>query len=146
MLGGRDPAGVVAGDFGGLGGVLGQVAGNHPVGDVAIGSDGDDAGLDLLAPRDRPSFRPGRVRVGGEPGGLGGVLDRIDQVASVEAGRGGQHDAGEVGVGAVEADDGVEVDDGPALHLGRFAVLELDRFRVDAPGAGPPAQVPVDPE
>jgi hypothetical protein len=63
--------------------------------------------------------------------------------ASIPAG--GWHDRRLVaGDGAVEADDGVEVDHGPALHLGRLAERQPDPGRVDAAGAGESADVLAD--
>ena len=50
-----EPAGGVAGRFGGFGGVLGQVAGDHAVGDGAVGAEVDGADVELGAPRDEPS-------------------------------------------------------------------------------------------
>jgi hypothetical protein len=51
---GVEAAGGVAGDLRGLGGVFGEVGGDHAVGDVSVGGDGDDAYVDLLAPVDAP--------------------------------------------------------------------------------------------
>ena len=54
----------------------------------------------------------------------GGVFDGVDQVAEPEPVGRGQDRGRVVGVGAVEADDGVEVHDAAALHLGDLAEAE----------------------
>src|SRR5262249_15092971 len=120
-----EPGGGVAGDFGGLGGVLGQVGRDHGVGDVPGRGDGDNAYVNLLAPTDQPAFGFGRVRVGGEADGAGGVLDRVGQLSRVQASGWGQDRRLVVPVVAVEADDEVQVDHGASLEFGRLAVGQL---------------------
>jgi hypothetical protein len=81
-----------------------------------------------------------RVGVGPEVGGVGGVLDGVDQVGRVQSGQWGQDRVRVVGVVAVEADHDVQVDDGPALEFGGAAVGELDLGRVDAALRRPPLE------
>jgi hypothetical protein len=94
--------------LGGLGGVLGQVAGHHLVGDVTAAGQGDVFDLDpvpatLVAPHDRPTLGPVPVRRGGEAGVFGGVGDGVFQVQGAEPGRGRHDGLGVVGVDAVQA-------------------------------------------
>ena len=76
----------------------------------------------------------------GEPGVGGGVFDGGDQIEEADAvGRG--HDRVLVGgVDAVEADDGVEVDDPASLHFGDLPVGQADGRGVDAALFGDPAR------
>src|SRR5262249_4940421 len=141
---GGEPAVHLAGDLGGFGGILGQVGGHHVVGDVAVGGHVDDAHLELLAPADRPAVRGSRVRLGGERDGAGGVLDRVDQVADTDAGRGRQDRVLVGRVGTVQADDRVEVHHGASLHLGGLAVAPADLIGRDAPSASRAAHVLAD--
>jgi hypothetical protein len=67
------------------------------------------------------------VRRGGEGDGSGGVIEGLDDVVDVDAGRRDEHRVGIGRVHAVEADQGVEVHGGAALELGGFAVGELRR-------------------
>lgn len=82
--GGVEATADVAGDLGGLGGVLGQVAGGHAVGDLAVGAGVDDALVELVIPGDGPAARPGRVGRCGEAGEPGGPLDGGVQVIDGE--------------------------------------------------------------
>jgi hypothetical protein len=82
-----ESAGQVPGHLGGFGGVLGQVGGDVAVGDLALRGDGDHLGVDVLTPGDAPALGPGRVRAGGVPGHVGGVVDGVDQVGGVQPGR-----------------------------------------------------------
>src|SRR5690606_13398081 len=118
--------GGVAGGLGGFGGVLGEIAGHHGVGDLTVAADSDDADVGLFAPADAPPVRPGGMGFGGEGDGGGGVFDRVDQVDDAEPVR-GPDGAGLVGVGGVEADDGMEVGHATALQLGDLAVGDPDR-------------------
>ncbi len=130
------PGGDVAGGFGGFGGVLGEVAGDHLVGDGPIAGDADGPDVELLAPGDVPAGRVEVVGFGGEGGVAGGVFDGVDQVEQPDPGRWRDDRVEVVGVDAVEADDGVEVHDSASLHFGDLAVGESDGRRVDAEAAG----------
>lgn len=72
----------------------------------------------MLAPPDHPPAKVGRVWLGAEPDGSGGVSDGVGQVRHIQAGRRGEHVDRIIGVGAVEAEDGVEVDRAPGPRFG----------------------------
>ena len=80
----------------------------------------DDAGVDLGAPGDVPAFRLGRMGDGGEPGRAGHGLDDAGQHVGGDRGRWRDGALGVGGVEAVEAEDGVEVDQPAALELGHL--------------------------
>src|SRR5690606_10353439 len=86
---------------------------------------------------------PGGLGFGGERDGGGGVFDRVDEVDDAEP-VWWPDGAGLLGVGGVEADDGVEVGHASALQFGDLAVGDLDRVRVKAVSAGPMAEVSFD--
>ena len=97
-----------AGAFSGLGRVLGDVEGDVVVGQLA--GRGDRPGVVLGA----PGQGPGRQAADGrdvDADGVGGLGDGGGQ--EVEGGPGGRFGGGSGR--AVEADDGVEVDNAPAL-------------------------------
>src|SRR5690606_9444067 len=107
--------------FGGLGGVLGDVARYGLMRQLTGGGDGPD--VDLRAPGQRPGrhVRGGR---GGDRHGTGGVPDGVGQeLDGRPLGRGGRW-----AVGTVEADDRVEVDDAPALVFGDLGEGDRQRF------------------
>jgi hypothetical protein len=114
-VGGGQTAVEGAGAFGGLGGVLGQVRGDLGVGHVAGG--GDQADVELAAAR-QGAGRESRRGGSRDADGAGGLVDG--------GGEQGDGDPGGRGVGwpggAVEADDGVEVDDAAALVFGDLGV------------------------
>ena len=124
---GGDAGGGVPGGFGALGGVLGQVAGDGQVGEVAGAGQGDDADVDLGAPGDSPAAGPGRVRRGAVADGPGGPPGGVVQVGDGEAGGRGQQPVRVGGVVAVEAEQGVEVDRAAGLVFGGLAVRDADR-------------------
>ena len=127
---GGDAAGRDADGLGGLGGVLGQVGRDRDVGDLAVVGEADDAGVDLGAPGDVPALRPGRVGDGGEPRRAGHGLDDTGEHVGGDRGRWRDGAFGMDRVDAVEAEDGVEVDQSAALELGHFGEGDPD------PGAG----------
>jgi hypothetical protein len=101
--------------FGGSGGVFGHVARDRGVSDVAGG--GNRADIELAAPRQRAGWE---ARGGGRPhvDGAGGLVDGGGEYGERSPGRrcGGRTS------GAVEPDDGVEVDDATPLILGDLGV------------------------
>jgi hypothetical protein len=88
--------------------------------------------VELGAPFDRPAFRAQVVRRRAESGVGGGVFDGGDQVEEVDAVGRRDDDVFVEGLDAVEADDGVEVDDAASLHICDHPVRQSDRLRVDA--------------
>ncbi len=116
---GGDAAIEGAGAFGSLGGVLGDVTGDLGVGQVPGGR--DRPGVVFAAPGQRPG---GDSRRGGrdDVDGAGGLVDGGGKQA--EGGPGGRG-RGRPGR-AVEADDGVEVDDAAALVFGDLGVGDPD--------------------
>jgi hypothetical protein len=70
----------VPGGFGGFRCVLGQVPGDHAIGDRAAGAQVDGSDVELGAPGDEPPGRHDRMRRRHEHRVRGGVLDRVDQV------------------------------------------------------------------
>ena len=122
LVGWGDAAVEGAGAFGGLGGVLGDVRGDLGVGEVPGG--GDRAGVEFAA----PGQSPGGQSAGGwglDVDGAGGPDDGVGEQA--EGGPGGR--GGGWPVGAVEADDRVEVDDPAALVFGDLGVGEPEPGR-----------------
>jgi hypothetical protein len=116
----------------GFRGVLGEVAGDHLVGNGAVAGDADRSDVELVAPFDEPGHVELSVGFGDEACVPGGVIDRVDQVAEADP-VGYRGDGLRVGrVDAVEADDGMEVDDAAPLHLGDLAVRDPDGCRVDS--------------
>jgi len=107
----------VPGALGGLRGVLGHVPGHRGVGQLPGRRDRSD--VELTAPGEGPR---GETRGGGSPhlDGAGGLADGVGQQA--QGGPGGRR--GRRPGGAVEADDGVEVDDAAPLVLGDLGVGE----------------------
>jgi hypothetical protein len=127
-----DAGGGVPGGLGALGGVLGKVARDHAVGDLAGAGEGDGPDVDELAfafvaPDHGPAVRWVGVGRGGEAGRGGGVDEDLDEVVERDGGRRREDGAGVGGVDAVEADQDVEVDGAAALHLGGLAVRQPDR-------------------
>jgi len=114
-LGRGDAAVKGAGAFGGLGGVLGDVGGDLGVGEVTCGR--DRSGVEFAAPGQgatRETRRGGHF----DGDGAGGLVDSGgEQRRSGPGGRGGGWSGG-----AVETDDGVEVDDSATLVLGNLRV------------------------
>jgi hypothetical protein len=104
-----------AGAFGGLGGVLGHVARDLGVGHVAAGC---DRPYIELAPPGQRAGREARRGGRGDPDGAGGLVNGGSKQS--EGGPGGRG-VGWPG-GAVEPDDGVEVDDAAALVFGDLGV------------------------
>jgi hypothetical protein len=104
-----------AGTFGGLGGVFGHVARDLGVGHVAAA--GDRADVELATPSQRASQEPRR---GGfrDADGAGGLVDGVGEQG--DSGPGGRN-RGRPG-GAVEPDNGMEVDDATTLVFGDLGV------------------------
>jgi hypothetical protein len=100
----------VAGCFGGFGGVLGEVAGDHVVGDLVAAAQGDAFDEDLVAPGDAPSFGLVGVRGRGERGVRDGVVDGVVEVDGGDPWWGCDDGVRIGGVDAVEAQQRVEVD------------------------------------
>ena len=115
-----------AGGFGALGGVFGQVPGNlaGAEGGVGAGRGGDAAQVELVAPADgvelAEGYGLGWFDLGSFDGGADGGVEELG---------GGAGGWGLVGLGAVEAEDGVEVDRSPGLVFGDFG----DRHPPDVP-------------
>jgi hypothetical protein len=86
---GGDAGGLVPGGLGALGGVFGEVSGDHAVGDLTGPSERDGPDVDLLAPGHGPAFGAVGVLGGGEDGGAGGVVEGVDEVGQGDAGGGG---------------------------------------------------------
>ncbi len=104
------PGGGVAGGFGGLGGVLGQVARHRGVGNLPLAGHGEMAGVELLAPGHGPALRPVRMRGSGEGDAGRGVADRVFEHGGIHPRRCGDDRLAVVGVAAVEAEcDGAAV-------------------------------------
>jgi len=82
----------------------------------------NSAGVDLMAPADIPAERTGRVRKAGESRSPGCGADRISELLRCDARRRYQ----KVWVAAVQAEDGMEVDEATSLKLGNFGVGEAD--------------------
>jgi hypothetical protein len=104
-----------AGAFGGLGGVLGHVASDLGVSHVAAG--GDRADVELAAPR-QDAARESRRGGSRDADGAGGLIDGGGEQSDGDPGGRGVGWPG----GAVEADDGVEVDDAATLVFGDLGV------------------------
>ena len=135
--GGGDARGGVAGDFGAFGGVFGEVAGDHQVGDGAGAAQGDDADVEFGTPADEPACGLGRVGRGQVGDGGGGLAGGVFEVGDGDAGGWGQQAAGVVGVQAVEAEQDVEVDRAAGLVFGGFAVGDAHAVgQVAAAGGG----------
>jgi hypothetical protein len=86
------------------------------------------ADVELVAPGNEPAFavRAVGVGAGGEGDVLGGLADGVLEVSGGDAARRGD-DRGRVGgVGAVEAEQGVEVDRAACLVFGGLAVGQAD--------------------
>src|SRR5690606_1936341 len=132
-----EAGGGVAGGLGVFGDVLGQVAGDHGVADVAVAAEGDVPDVELGAPVDGPAAGLVGVVGGAEPDVGGGVADGVVQGGAGEAGW-GWDDGGRVGrVDPVQAQQGVEVRGGAGLELGGLAVGEPHgRDAADAAGGG----------
>src|SRR6185437_9951698 len=107
---GGDAGGGVPGGFGALGGVLGEVAGDGQVGEVAGAGQGDGPDVDLGAPGDGPARRLGGMRRGAVADGGGGLPGGVVQVGDGDARWRRQEPVRVGGVVAVEAEQGVEVD------------------------------------
>ena len=106
-----------------LGGVLGDVAGQRGVGDLPVvvldlwaADGGDGPQVELGAPAEYERCPVGSVR--GERAARAASVIGVAQRVGVEPGRWGVGGS----VGAVEADDGVEVDQAAALVLGDLGV------------------------
>jgi len=120
----------VPGDLGGFGGVLGEVARDHAIGDVTGAGQGDVPHVEALVgvtPADRPAARTVGVFWTGESGLANGGGDRLVQVGGGEPGRWWHGGFRVERVDAVEADQGVEVHGAACLVLGGFAVAKPDR-------------------
>ena len=117
LVDGGDAAVEGAGAFGGFGGVLGDVGGDLGVGQFPAGGDG--ARVVFAAPGQGPGGDSAERR-GLDVDGAGGLGDGFGE--EVEGGPGGR--GGSRSGGAVEADDGVEVDDPAALVFGDLGVGE----------------------
>ena len=141
--GGGEARGGVAGDLGAFGGVFGEVAGDHQVGDGAGAAQGDDADVEFGAPADEPACGLGRVRRGQAGDGGGGVPGGVLEVGGGDAGGRGQEPAGVGGVQAVEAEQDVEVDRAAGLVFGGFAVGDAHAVGQVA-AAGELVEVPFD--
>ena len=117
VVGGRDATVEGAGALGGLRGVLGDVTSHRGVGQLPGRRDRPD--VELAAPGEGDG---GDAPGGGSlhPDGAGGLADGVGQEAEGGPGRRGGRWPG----GAVEADDGVEVDDAAPLVLGDLGVGE----------------------
>src|ERR1019366_3537786 len=114
-VGGSDPAVQGAGAFGGLGGVLGYIGGDLGVGQVSGGGDRPD--VVFATPVQGAGRRAGSGR-GFQVDGAGGLDDGAgEHVEGGPGGRGGRRPGG-----AVEPDDGVEVDHAAALVFGDLGV------------------------
>ena len=70
------------------------------------------------------------MRTGAETDGGGGQADGVLEVGCGDAGRGRDDRGGVVAAGAVEAEQGVEVDGSAGLVLGGLAVRQADRGQV----------------
>ena len=126
----RDPPDQSTDGLGGLGRVFRQVGGDGNVGDLAVAGELDGARINLGATSDVPAFRPSWVADGGEPGHARDPSDDVGQRVGAE-GRVGRKDPLRVkGVVAVEAEDGVEVDQAAPLELGDLGVGQFDPCRV----------------
>ena len=110
----------------GLGGVLGQVAGDlagaeGPVGVVGAAVGADWAGVELTTEGQDPCGVACVDTRDLQPHRSGGGSDQAGQARGVDRGGGGREPLG--GAGAVEADQGVEVDHPTRLVLSDLGVL-----------------------
>ncbi|NMO33550.1 hypothetical protein HG826_08110 [Streptomyces sp. GMY01] len=102
-----------AGGVRGLGGVLGHVGGHGLIGEFGAGAEGGDlAYVELFAPAEF-AF-PNRIRGDSDPDPRGSGAGSLGEYGDGGVGRRGLAAA----VGAVESDDGVEVDQAALLVLG----------------------------
>jgi hypothetical protein len=115
-----------AGVFGGLGSVLGEVAGDLfgrqvPVGIVDTSGGPHWSGVELASERKGPGRVVGVDAGFGQPHGPGRGADQVGQLVGGDGCGGGCEPVD--GAGAVEADQGVEVDHAAQLVLGDLGVL-----------------------
>src|SRR5262249_57280892 len=79
-----DPGRGMPGGFGGFGGVFGEVAGDHPIANLAPAGDADLPDIDLLAPGYPPALRALRMRRGCEGDVGGGCVDSVLELARAD--------------------------------------------------------------
>lgn len=118
----------MAGYLGSFGGIFGEVAGNHGIGDRVPATHGDDAHVYLLAPFDEPSAGAGGVRRGNERDGARRVMDGVIQVSDSDSGRWRDDGFQVAGVDAVQAQQDVEMDGSAGLEFGGLAMGNPDRW------------------
>src|SRR5712691_11792689 len=133
-----DSGGAVAGGFGALGGLLGQVGRYRVVGDLARCAHAQVAYVELVAPGDAPALGRGRVWFGGEGGGGGRADDDVLQDGAGQAGRGRDNRVLVERVQPVEAEQRVKVDHAASLELGDLGVGQPQRCAV---GPGEPVEL-----
>jgi hypothetical protein len=121
---GGDVCGGVAGGLGAFGGVLGEVRGGGQPGDRTGSVVGKGADIELVTPGDEPAFAVGAVgvRLGAEGDARCGLADGVLEVGGGDAVRRDDDRGGVLGAGAVEAEQGVEVDRAACLVFGGLAV------------------------
>jgi len=110
--------GAMAGDFGGFGGVFGQVPSDGGIGECA--GEGHWTDIELGSPGQCPAVGIGRVWWCSEPGGGDGVGEGLVQIGCGDSRWRGEEGVGVVGVEGVEAEQGVEVDESAGLVFGDF--------------------------
>src|SRR5262249_15606545 len=112
---------------GGLGGVFGEVSGDHGVGDRVVSAHGHDTDVNLVTPGDAPAARLLAMCGGSESDSGRRVLDSVIEIGGSDFRWWRGDRVRIVGIVAVQAQQGVEVDGSTGLVFGGFAVRDPDR-------------------